>query len=60
MFMVEAVAQIRVADDERTDEAGNEELGLNKEPANIAADLQDSLQGNMRVRLSVHLRLKGH
>ena len=45
--MVDAVAKIRVADDDERMKLAMRNF-LNKEPANIAADLQDSLQGNMR------------
>ena len=45
--MVDAVAKVRVADDEERMKLAMRNF-LNKEPAKIAADLQDSLQGNMR------------
>lgn len=45
--MVDAVAKIRVADDPQQMKLAMRNF-LNKEPAKIAADLQDSLQGNMR------------
>lgn len=45
--MVDAVAKIRVADDPAQMKLAMRNF-LNKEPAKIAADLQDSLQGNMR------------
>lgn len=45
--MVDAVAKVRVADDETRMKLAMRNF-LNKEPAKIAADLQDSLQGNMR------------
>ncbi len=45
--MVDAVAKVRVADDEERMKLAMRNF-LNKEPARIASDLQDSLQGNMR------------
>ena len=45
--MVDAVAKVRVADDDGRMKLAMRNF-LNKEPAKIAADLQDSLQGNMR------------
>lgn len=45
--MVDAVAKIRVADAPDQMKLAMRNF-LNKEPAKIAADLQDSLQGNMR------------
>ena len=45
--MVDAVAKVRVADDEERMKLAMRNF-LNKEPAKIASDLQDSLQGNMR------------
>ena len=45
--MVEAVAKVRVADDGERMKLAMRNF-LNKEPAKIASDLQDSLQGNMR------------
>lgn len=45
--MVDAVAKVRVADDSHQMKLAMKNF-LNKEPAKIAADLQDSLQGNMR------------
>ena len=45
--MVDAVAKVRVADDEDRMKLAMRNF-LNKEPAKIASDLQDSLQGNMR------------
>lgn len=45
--MVDAVAKVRVADDATQMKLAMKNF-LNKEPAKIAADLQDSLQGNMR------------
>lgn len=45
--MVDAVAKVRVADDPAQMKLAMRNF-LNKEPAKIAADLQDSLQGNMR------------
>ena len=45
--MVDAVAKVRVAEDPERMKLAMRNF-LNKEPAKIAADLQDSLQGNMR------------
>ena len=45
--MVDAVAKVRVADDHLQMKLAMRNF-LNKESAKIAADLQDSLQGNMR------------
>ena len=45
--MVDAVAKVRVADDGERMKLAMRNF-LNKEPAKIASDLQDSLQGNMR------------
>ena len=45
--MVDAVAKVRVAEDPERMKLAMRNL-LNKEPAKIAMDLQDSLQGNMR------------
>ena len=45
--MVDAVAKVRVAEDPERMKLAMRNF-LNKEPAKIAMDLQDSLQGNMR------------
>lgn len=45
--MVDAVAKVRVAEDPERMKLAMRNF-LNKEPSKIAADLQDSLQGNMR------------
>ena len=45
--MVDAVAKVRVADEPARMKLAMRNF-LNKEPAKISADLQDSLQGNMR------------
>ena len=45
--MVDAVAKVRVADDPAMLKLAMRNF-LNKNSAKIAADLQDSLQGNMR------------